>query len=329
MPAPADALLAYLADLTGERPDLTKVSQEKLPLYLRKRYTYNRARILGRDWILAIQNTPEDATPATTYAAQAELVTGRLGKPTVLVLPALQTRMRQRLVRLRVPFIVPGRQTFLPLALVDLRERQDRQHRRTGQRLTPAAQVVLLYHLQRQNLDGWPLRRIAKAVGYSPIMLSKVRAELEAAGLCRTRTKGRAISLVFALKGRELWEAALPWLSNPVRTVHGARWNKIPAGAVAAGMTALSRATKLSDDRIPTFCMAAAALRAAIDRGTLQIMPDDDEADVKVEAWSYDPCALTELATADPLSVYLTLRESPDERIQEQLEALMKRISWS
>jgi DNA-binding MarR family transcriptional regulator len=329
MSDPADTLLAYLAVLTGERPDLTKVSQQKLPLYLRKRYTCNRARILGRDWILAIQNTPEDKTSASTYAAQAELLTNHLGMPTVLVLPALQTRARQKLVQLGVPFIVPGRQTFLPLALVDLRERQDRRHRRNGQRLTPTAQVVLLYHLHRQNLDGWPLRRIAKAVGYSPIMLSKVRAELEATKLCRSRKKGRAISLVFALEGRELWEAALPWLSNPVRTVHGARCNMVPAGAVVAGMTALSRVTKLSDDRIPTICMNAAALRAAIDRGTLRITPDDEEADVKVEAWSYDPCVLTELGTADPLSVYLTLRESPDERIQEQLEALIQEISWS
>ena len=94
-------------------------------------------------------------------------------------------------------------------------------------------------------------------------------------------------------------------------------------------MTALSRVTKLPDDRIPTICMNAAALRAAIDRGTLRITPDDEEADVKVEAWSYDPCVLTELGTADPLSVYLTLRESPDERIQEQLEALIQEISWS
>jgi hypothetical protein len=329
MPGPADPLLAYLADLTGARPDLTKVSQEKLPLHLRKRYICNRTRILGRDWIVAIQNTAEDATPASTYAAQAELITDQLGKPTVLVLPALQTRTRQKLVQLRVPFIVPGSQTFLPLALVDLRERKGRQQRRSGQRLTPAAQVVLLYHLQRQNLDGWPLRHIAKAVGYSPIMLSKVRAELEATGLCRTRTTGRAISLVFALEGRELWQAALPWLSTPVRTANGARWNKIPTGALVAGMTAISQATKLSDDRIPTFCMDASALRAAIDHGTLRITPDDDEATVKVEAWSYDPCVLTDLGTADPLSVYLTLRESPDERVQEQLESLMKRVAWS
>jgi hypothetical protein len=38
---------------------------------------------------------------------------------------------------------------------------------------------------------------------------------------------------------------------------------------------------------------------------------------------------LTDRDIADPLSVCLTLREVPDERVQEQLETLLKRISWS
>lgn len=329
MPPPADALLSYLADLTGHRPELAKAPTEKLPLYLRKRYGCYRARILGWDWILVIETAHEDATPAAAYATHAEVVTGHLGKPTVLVLTGLATRTRQKLIQLRVPFIVPERQTFLPLALVDLRERQNPQRGHVMKRLTPAAQVVLLYHLERENLDGWPLRRIALAVGYSPIMLSKVRAELEATGLCHARKTGRTISLAFRFAGRALWDKALPWLATPLRTFHWARWDKCPAEALAAGMTALCRTTKIADDRVPTFCMAAPAVREAVNKQKIRIVSEPDEANVKVEAWSYDPCALTDRDIADPLSVYLTLREVPDERVQEQLETLLKRISWS
>jgi hypothetical protein len=329
MPPPADALLSYLADLTGERPELAKAQHEKLPLYLRKRYGCYYARILGRDWILAIETAHEDATPAATYATHAEVVTGHLGKPTVLVLPGLQARTRQKLIQLRVPFIVPERQTFLPLAIVDLRERQNLQRRQAMKRLTPAAQVVVLYHLQRENLDGWPLRRIALAIGYSPIMLSKVRAELEATGLCHARKTGRTISLAFRFAGHELWNKALPWLATPLRTSHWARWDKPPAEALVAGITALCRTTKISDDRIPTFCMAAPAVREAVGRRNIRIVAEPDEANVQIEAWSYDPRLLTDRDIADPLSVYLTLRELPDERVQEQLETLLKRISWS
>jgi hypothetical protein len=94
-------------------------------------------------------------------------------------------------------------------------------------------------------------------------------------------------------------------------------------------MTALCRTTKIADDRIPTFCMAATAVREAVERRTIRIVTESDEADVQIEAWSYDPRVLTDRDIADPLSVYLTLREVPDERVQEQLETLLKRISWS
>ena len=62
-------MLSYLADLTSERPELAKAPNEKLPLYLRKRYGCYRSRILGRDWILAIANAHEDATPADGLVA--------------------------------------------------------------------------------------------------------------------------------------------------------------------------------------------------------------------------------------------------------------------
>lgn len=255
MPPPAESLRSYLTDLTGERPELVKAPHEKLPPYLHKRYACYLARILGRDWALAIETPHEEATPAATYATHADMMTGDLGKPTVLVLPGLLSRIRQKLIQLRVPFIVPERQTFLPLALVDLRERRNLQRTQATKRLTPAAQVVLLYHLERENLDGWPLRGIALATGYSPIMLLKVRAELEATGLCHARKTGRTISLAFRFAGHELWDKALPWLATPLRTSQWARWDKPPAKAVVAGMTALCRTTKIADDRIPTFCM--------------------------------------------------------------------------
>lgn len=107
MPPPANSLRSYLTDLTGERPELVKAPHEKLPPYLRKRYGCHLARILGRDWVLAIETAHEEATPAATYATHAGVITADLGKPTVPVLPGLLSRTRQKLIQLRVPFIVP------------------------------------------------------------------------------------------------------------------------------------------------------------------------------------------------------------------------------
>lgn len=49
---------------------------------------------------------------------------------------------------------------------------------------------------------------------------------------------------------------------------------------------------------------------------------------MKIEIWSYSPDLLSESPVVDPLSLYLSLRNSEDERVQQQLETLIAGIKW-
>jgi hypothetical protein len=83
--------------------------------------------------------------------------------------------------------------------MVDLRERFLPRKSGKGKRLTPAAQCLVLYHLQRSSLEDLPLKEIAERIGYSPIMLTKVKDELEAAELALPSRRGRSITLHFGM----------------------------------------------------------------------------------------------------------------------------------
>jgi hypothetical protein len=114
-------LAKYLEKLTGREVRLEPVHSDKLPLFLRERYTLLWVEIFGRNFLLALDSVADESPSAATYANFSELLTNHLAKPAVLVLPALATHIRQGLIRLGRPFIVPGSQTFLPTALIDLR----------------------------------------------------------------------------------------------------------------------------------------------------------------------------------------------------------------
>jgi hypothetical protein len=322
-------LAEYLEKLTGREVVLKPVEAGKLPLFLRERYTLRRAEIFGRDFLLALDSLAEEAPSAATYANFAELLASHLKEPTVLVLPALATHIRQGLIRLGRPFIVPGSQTFLPTALIDLRERQPAPRLPVPKSLSPAAQCVLLYHLERETVHHQPLQKIAETVGYSPNMLAKVKNELEAAELCEPIRDGRSVLLRFRFEHRELWEKALPWLASPVRATHWVRWENSPQGILFAGITALSRVTMMADDRVPVHALGHREHRAAIENGEYRICADRDEATASLEVWNYNPTLLTiRPDTVDPLSLYLTLKDDPNERIQDQLETLIDQFTW-
>jgi len=227
-----------------------------------------------------------------------------------------------------LPFIVPGTQCYLPGALVDFRERFPRKGIQGRDTLSPAAQLVLLYHLQRKHLDGWPLNQIARVLGYSTMTLSKVKDELEEAGLCEVHRKGRSVSLRFVSEGRELWDLAKEKLSSPVRKTLWAQWATPGYPALRAGISALSEKTMINEDRLPTYALSQVMLEGWLRKGTIIRCPDSETANAKMEGWAYEPKLLGDNLNVDVLSLYLSLRDSHDERVQKELEQLIQGVHW-
>jgi DNA-binding MarR family transcriptional regulator len=246
-----------------------------------------------------------------------------------LVLSGVPTHVRNRLVRLGVPFVVPDRQMFLPFLAVDLRERDPRLARATRQVLSTASQVVVLRHLLGKPAESHTLAELAAETGYSAMTMTNVGKELASYGLCEVIRDGRAHRVVFGESGRPLWERALPHLGDPVRTRRWVqRWKLRKTERIAAGISALARYTSIADDEIPTFALGQKEYRARVENGSIVECAERDEAEVSIECWSYDPAKLTEDDCVDRLSLYLSLRNAADERVHKELGALMEGLGW-
>jgi hypothetical protein len=193
--------------------------------------------------------------------------------------------------------------------------------------LTPAAQCLVLYHLQRDSLAQKPLQEIAKLIGYSPIMVTMVKRELESAGICEPMKEGRMITLRFLHERKELWDHVEPLLSSPCKR-NWVKWPMPDPAALVAGMSALSHLTMIGDDPLPTFALGRKFYRTHKEQGVFQGCHGSDEANACLESWSYDPRILSCGKSVDTLSLYLSLRESQDERIQQQLETLIQEFPW-
>ncbi len=321
-------LLDYLSLLSGERPDLVPQKAAGLPLFLRERFEFQGIRLFGQHYVLALEEDNKDADSPGEYENQIGIMQAQFAETVVLVIPQLPSYARNRMVRLGIPFIVPGSQTFLPKALIDLRERFTQPKPKQGKKLTPSAQCLVLYHLQRQSLENLALKEIAEKIGYSPIMLTKVKDELKAAGLCRTARMGRSIALEFTSRGRNLWESAQPFLSSPVRKTLWVRWDQPGYPALIAGLTALSRKTIMADDRLPTYALPSATFQANLEHGLYQGCRSPEDANLRLESWSYNPLLFGDNEAVDPLSLFLSLRDFPDERVQQQLETLINKMPW-
>lgn len=321
-------LKSYLESISGFIPHLRTLEVPHLPLFIRNRFVFYSVELFGRPWCFAQEDESWDTGSPGEYEKQAEILRPLLKAPVVFVLPALTSNTRNRLIQKGVPFIVPGTQAFLPGALVDLRERFPKPGGKGRRSLSPTAQLTVLYHLEREPLSGLPLNSIAEKIHCSAMMLSKVKDELEESGICEVKRIGRSMTLKFPAASRALWDLAQDRLTSPVKKMRWVQWKTPGYPALLAGISALSRRTMLADDRLPTYALGPKMLESWLERGTLTGCPDEEQATARIEVWSYEPKLLGDNESVDPLSLYLSLRYSADERVQQQLERLMEEVKW-
>jgi len=321
-------LLEYLAAIAGDRPWLEPVARErvsKLPIFLREKYRLFQADLFGRKALLGIQNQAPSEPSPTEYAQDAKVLRQQLSTDVVLVIANVPSYIRNRLVQRHVPFIVPGTQMFLPMLMIDLREQYPTRGRRSKDLLSPVAQVVVIYHLVRGPLTDLPLGKIAQQLHYSAMAISKAQEELQQTGICDVERSGKALFLRFIGTRAEVWRNAEQSLSTPIKRTQWIRWGQGSSqNAIKAGLTALSAYTMLADESIPTYAMRDRYIVEAFRQGELVGCRSREDAEGRMESWTYDPALLSNDAhTADPCSLYLSLRNFADERVQKELGTLM------
>ena len=320
---------SYLRELEQMLTGFDRETAFALPLVLRERYQLYSASLFGRRWLLAVESEGWDPGSPTEYQQHRQQIEKTTGKDhVVLVLPFISATVRNRMINMGIPFVVPQAQVFLPLSMINLRESYGGARTLEGKPLSPTAQALILYQLQKSGLQNLSSKEISNRLGYSRASISTACSELEQNGLCHTFRKGKELRVEFLHNSRELWNTALPLLRSPIRKTQFVKWEQSPPEARLAGISALSRQSSLSDDKIPWFAMEASMIRRGLEQGRFNGCPDWHEADARIEAWSYDPALLFDDETVDPLSLYLSLRDNPDERVQSELAAMMKDFPW-
>jgi hypothetical protein len=259
----------------------------------------------------------------------AKLLKKQFGPDVVFVFPSLRAFERKRLLQRRIPFIVPHRQMFLPGVMVDLRETHGPAvEQNPGSPLSMPAQLLLLYHLQKRGGDGpFALHGWASALRYSKMSISRAHSELVNAGLANSEQPGREIVIQFAGERRALWEKAVPIVRSPVQKAGYYRLKgTLRAGFLNAGLTELAHFTDLAEGPQP--CRATWRRTIKTQPG-IESLPYRDVDTVLIQRWWYPPVILTEdNQNVDRLSLYLSLRDSKDERIQAGLVQLLEKMKW-
>lgn len=316
-------LIIKIADLDVALSPMSSQELHGLNMLSLMRFTYYRGVFNGKEMCFLM---PKDNTKLTpSYCRNyADRIGETLGMPVVFILQDAQYINRKRLIEQGVYFVVSPKYAFLPMLFLNTLQREKKHRKRTV--LSPAAQYILLYYLQSQIGPVCTIKDFLEVVPYSYQSIGRALVDLENFGLCRSEIIPNVEKRIsFIDDKRLLWNGALKYMRSPVKQVVYTDDALPVATTVISGVTALSHYSHLNPEHGKTV--------AIYDRDYNKICKDiqniyEDEGDTRIEVWIYPPEMFPSSGYVDKLSLYLSLRNIPDARVEKELEIIIEKMPW-
>jgi len=299
---------------------------DRLPHFLRERYRFAHAELLGLRALLVIDTNPEEQSPAIVRK-HMDILHTKQHMDLIYVRAQVTAYNRKRLIEQKVPFIVPGNQMYLPMLAIDLRE-HFRRIRAETPTFSPSTQVVVLYALLHDAKQVLIPTEMAPLLGYSAMTMTRAFDELETANIAEVAVRGRERCLRFNGERREIWEKAQPFLRSPVNKRIFIRRSEDVEHSIRAGLTALAHYSMLAAPAYTTYALSREDWKVLRKRHKIIEVPAQDPDASEIEVWWYPPALFAEHGIADPLSLYLSLKPDHDERTETALEEMMAKFKW-
>lgn len=330
MSALLTAVRRYIHEVLGIAvPEVKPWAQaEELPYFLKDAFQFGEIELLGQSVVLALAQA-ESKHSLSEVRTWLNRVRGLAGRPAVYVTDALASYERRRLIELKVPFIIPGNQLYLPDLGIDLRE-YFRQRATAAEALSPSAQAMLISALLRRPWEPeWRPAATATELGYTPMTLSRAVKELTGAGLASLHAEGRSRWLRLEGPPQAIWERAKPALRTPIRNTFWVADHAVLTNYPhrMAGLSALARHSMLAEPQWPVYAITSTDWKAATEAGVREL-PEPVVGAEEWQVWSYSPALVPDAPTVDPLSLTLSLQDNADERVQLALDELQGQFPW-
>ncbi|MGE4564856.1 MAG: hypothetical protein AB7F32_08295 [Victivallaceae bacterium] len=286
-----------------------------LPRLLRELYTFYHCSTGETAFILMCDRRRGELTPKS-IVKHAAMVRETAKIPVALAADSMPSYNRNRLIQKQMPFVIPPRQLYLPFLGAAWRANNAHDEKHVDSLSIPA-QLLVIAGLNGKIPAPLAIRDAMTLIGYSRISVIRAFDELEHFRLARRDPANKR--LTFPADRRSLWRDSRPLLDNPCRKTVGLEHLPANLPIFPAGATALAARSMLNPPDSPEYAVAAGIFNKRQDLTPVPLAA----AEVKLQLWNYPPTVIGG-DVIDPFSLYLSLKDDPDERMGLALEEMLK-----
>ena len=300
------------------------LEKNNLPLFLRRSYNFYEMTILETRCILM---EAVDEMPGIDQLQKHIMQIKNLTDHQIVLFYKDITRYRRKsLIKNRIPFVIQDGQMYLPFLGLDLQKIQENVEEKVKSFTTPA-QIAYLYFLYNKG-DIVNITEFAEKMGFNKMTASRALNDLYHTNLItyeiggktgRSKEYKRISDPDYFLRGRK-------YLKTPVRKTIYAKTK--PLDALTAGFEALAVLSMINPPGHPVVAID----KNKLNKEQIEIVKNKDmikDAQLaEIQLWDYDPKLFSYKHHVDILSLYASLGEETDERIEQAFDEILRGEPW-
>ena len=297
-----------------------------LPFYMVNGRGFHRLQI-GEVSFLIVSLPDEERFGVIALEKQLVQYMDSIGIPVAYMFSAVNKKQRDALIERQIPFICLPYQFYLPFLGIALSNEFPNLKRANAERMSPSAQVLYLYFLYQARELPVIKKEAAEDLQMTRMSVTRASEQLLAMGLITQDAHGKEQQMKATAVGRDYYELGKPYLINPVQRIITTKQSAEIELLPLSGESALSVHSMLNEPKI---------IVKAIDKSsnllkTLPVIDERWEPDkqlVQIECWKYNPSLFAAEGSVDPVSLAVSLKDHPDERVQGELEEYLEGLKW-
>lgn len=310
----------------------------KLPLILKRRYPSAFVKFMDYNCLLLF---PTKNINTREFLHELQRIESRLSElinnsfNTIIILPKASKNIVSFFIENKIPFIIGNRQVYLPFIYLDIQPFEEEI-----EKFTPSYQLIFLYILYSPSRYVFNSADLALEMDLSEMTVRRALKYLEELQLIVDLGVSRMQVYSRTFNQRETFDKAKNYLINPLQDklyfdgneidIESNQFYKYPL----SGEMALSELTNIMYNRYDGDIIAMSSKEFKNKNNHNQLLeisskyPFDFQNTFSLELWRYDPKILSKICypntnCVDVVSLWLTLKDIYDERIQKELEFLL------
>lgn len=336
-----ELLNSYLIKNVGFRMEVIEenlLENIKLPLVLKRKYPSVLARFMDHNCLLLF---PTKKISTRDILQELQRIKSRLNDSLnlnfkiILILPKTSKNIISFFIENRIPFIIGNRQVYLPFIYLDVQPFKEEI-----EKFTPSYQLIFLYILYSPAHHVFNSAELAMKMNVSEMTVRRALKYLEELQLIVDLDISKIQLYTRTFSERETFEKAKHYLINPLQeklyfdrnevNIDSNHFYKYPL----SGEMALSELTNIMYNTSFGDIIALSSREFRKNNNYDQLLemssksPFDFQNTFSLELWRYDPKILSKICyfntnCVDVVSLWLTLKDVYDERIQKELDFLL------